>query len=74
MEKKLTAYEQLAQAERESAHTIEIEETVTGKRGVANTCVGGVAVYYGNDDGSDDKVVTVRQFNRNFKITAVLKS
>jgi len=74
MEKKMTAYEQLAAAEKESAHTIEIEETATGKCGVANTCVGGVAVYYGDDDGSDDKVVTVRQFNKGFKITAVLKS
>lgn len=73
MEKKMTAYQQLAEAEKESAHTIEIEEKATGKRGVANTCVGGVAVYYGDDDGSDDKVVSVTQFNKGFRITAVLK-
>ncbi|MBQ7490318.1 MAG: hypothetical protein IJT51_07365 [Bacteroidales bacterium] len=65
------AYSKLVEAE-ETAHTIEIRENSTGKSGVANTCDDGVAVFYGADDGSDDKVISPEEFNRCFEITAIL--
>ena len=65
----MTEYEKLVLAET-SCHTIEIREKATGKEGVANTCARGVEVWYGADDGSDDKVITPEEFSRNFEITA----
>ena len=52
----MTEYEKLVLAEA-SCHTVEIREKATGKEGVANTCARGVEVWYGADDGSDDKVI-----------------
>ena len=74
----MTAYSRLIAAE-QTCHTIEIREIATGKEGVANT-VGSdantqgdmVAVFYGADDGSDDKVITAEQFNKEFEITACI--
>lgn len=54
------------------SHTVEIREKATGKTGVANICDGGVAVFYGSDDGSDDKTVSARTFNEKFVVTAIL--
>lgn len=71
-DRKLKEYRRLVKAEERHAHTIEIEEPKTGKVGVANTVGEDVAVFYGADDGSDDKVVTAEDFSRNFKITAVI--
>ena len=65
----MTEYEKLVLAEA-SCHTIEIREKATGKEGVANTCADGVEVWYGADDGSDDKVITPEEFSRDFEITA----
>ena len=65
----MTEYEKLVLAEA-SCHTIEIREKATGKEGVANTCADGVEVWYGADDGSDDKIVTTEEFSRDFEITA----
>lgn len=67
----MTEYRKLVAAER-IAHTVEIMERQTGKKGVANTCAGGVALFYGADDGSDDKIISPRRFNRDFKITAAI--
>ena len=67
----MTEYQKLIRAER-IAHTVEIVERLTGKRGVANTCSSGIAVFYGADDGSEDKVISPRVFNRGFKITAAI--
>lgn len=67
----MTEYDKLVKAEK-IAHTVEIMERLTGKRGVANTCAGGVALFYGADDGSEDKIVRPRTFNREFKITAAI--
>ncbi len=67
----MTEYQKLKRAEK-IAHTVEVIELLTGKRGVANTCPSGVAVFYGADDGSDDRTVTPREFNQNFKITAAI--
>ena len=50
----MTEYAKLVLAE-QTCHTIEIREKATGKEGVANTCPKGVELYYGADDGSDDK-------------------
>ena len=65
----MTEYEKLVLAEA-SCHTVEIREKATGKEGVANTCARGVEVWYGADDGSDDKIVLPEEFSRDFEITA----
>ena len=59
-------------AAEQTCHTIEIREVATGKEGVANTQGDMVAVFYGADDGSDDKVITAEQFNSDFEITACI--
>lgn len=56
----------------QTCHTIEIMEKGTGKEGVANTCAEGVALFYGADDGSNDKVVSPETFSREFVITAMI--
>ena len=63
----MTEYEKLITAE-QIAHTVEITECLTGKTGMANTCAGRVALFYGAEDGNDDKIVTPRTFSRQFKI------
>ena len=65
----MTEYEKLVLAE-QTCHTIEIREKATGKEGVANTCADGVEVWYGADNGRDDKVITPEEFSRDFEITA----
>ena len=68
----MSAYQQLIEAEK-TCHTIEIVETATGKTGVANTADdGNVQVFYGADDGSDDKTISPVEFNRDFEITAMI--
>ena len=62
-------YEKLVLAE-ESCHTIEVRERATGKEGVANTCEYGVQVFYGADDGSNDKTISPDEFSQDFEITA----
>ena len=52
---------------------IEIRERAAGKEGVANTCAEGVELFYGAEDGSDDKVVSAAEFSRDFEITAMIK-
>ena len=67
----MTEYAKLILAE-QSCHTIEIREKATGKEGVANSCAEGVELFYGADDGSDDKIVSIEDFNRDFEITAMI--
>jgi len=67
----MTEYAKLVLAEA-ICHTIEIREKATGKEGVANTGAEGVELYYGADDGSDDKTVTPEEFSRDFEITAMI--
>lgn len=62
-------YDKLVLAEK-TCHTIEIREKATGKEGVANTCTSGVQVFYGADDGGDDKIISPEIFSRDFEITA----
>ena len=66
-------YAKLVKAE-QTCHTIEVREKATGKEGVANTCPDGVQVFYGADDGSDDKTISAGDFSRDFEITAMLDS
>ena len=68
----MTEYAKLVLAE-QNCHTIEIRERATGKEGVANTCAEGVELFYGAEDGSDDKVVPAEEFSRDFEITAMIK-
>ena len=67
----MTEYAKLILAE-QSCHTIEIREKATGKEGVANSCAKGVELFYGADDGSDDKTVSPEDFSRDFEIIAIL--
>ena len=67
----MTEYAKLVLAE-QSCHTIEIREKATGKEGVANSCTEGVELFYGADDGSDDKVVSAEEFSREFENTAMI--
>ena len=67
----MTEYAKLVLAE-QSCHTIENREKATGKEGVANSCAKGVELFYGADDGSDDKVVSAEEFSREFEITAMI--
>ena len=69
----MTAYQQLVAAEK-TCHTIEIQEKGTGKTGVSNSVKDGVAVFYGAEDGSDDKVITAKEFSRDFEITATISN
>ena len=69
----MTEYAKLVLAEA-SCHTIEIREKATGKEGIANTCTEGVELFYGADDGSDDKVVSPEEFSRDFEITAMISA
>ena len=66
----MTEYAKLVLAEA-TCHTIEIQEKATGKEGIANTCAEGVELFYGADDGSDDKTVSAEEFSRDFVITAM---
>ena len=68
----MTAYNTLIAAEA-TCHTIEIREKATGKTGVANSQGDKIAVFYGSDDGSDDKVITAEAFDRDFEITATIE-
>ena len=68
----MTAYEKLVQAEQAGEYDIQIREKATGKEGIANTCAEGVDLFYGADDGSDDKTVSAEEFSRDFEITAMI--
>mgnify|MGYP007069856674 CR=1 FL=1 len=67
----MTEYAKLILAE-QTCHTVEIREKATGKEGVASSCTEGVALFYGADDGSDDKTVSAEDFSRDFEITAMI--
>lgn len=65
-------YEQLARAETAGADTIVIRHRESGEAGVASTCGELVTVWYGADDGSDDKTISPEQFNEEFEITEII--
>ena len=68
-----TPYEQLIR-DQLFYGSIEIIEKATGKQGVANTVpfADNVQVFYGEDDGSDDKTITADEFNIHFDIINVI--
>ncbi len=68
----MTEYAKLILAE-QSCHTIEVREKATGKEGIANSCVDGVELFYGAEDGSDDKVISPEMFSEEFEIIAIVK-
>ena len=50
----------------------EIKEINTGLEGIADlTLSNKVAVYYGADDGSNDKIISAEEFDNNFKIIGI---
>lgn len=69
----MTEYEKLIIAE-QIAHTVEIVERSTRKKGVAQSCANGVRVFYGADDGSEDKTISPKMFDKEFRITAAILS
>ena len=67
----MTPYSKLITAE-QTCHTIEVRLKATGEEGVAGSQGDRVAVFYGADDGSDDKVISIEEFNRDWEITACI--
>lgn len=46
-----------------------IVKVETGEEGIAGTCGEEVSVWYGSDDGSDDKTISIKEFTRFFRVT-----
>ena len=68
----MTVYEQLLAAELRGAHTVEVASR-TGLSGVANsTDHGTIKCFIGADDGSDDREISIDEFNSQFEVTAIL--
>lgn len=68
----MTVHEQLVAAELKGAHTVEVISR-SGLSGVANsTHHGTVQCFIGADDGSDDREISIDEFNSQFDITAIL--
>ena len=64
-----TEFTKLTNAEEMGASTVEIKMRGTNTSGVAvSTDDNRVAVYYGNDDGSDDKIISAEEFNANWQV------
>lgn len=68
----ITEFIKLTNAEVMGATTVEIKMRGTNTYGVAvSTDDDRVAVYYGNDDGSDDKIISAEEFNANWRVTSI---
>lgn len=68
-----TEFTKLTNAEEMGASTVEIKMRGTNIYGVAvSTDDDRVAVYYGNDDGSDDKIINAEEFNVNWQVVNIL--
>lgn len=68
-----TEFTKLTNAEAMGATTVEIKMRGTNIYGAAvSTDDDRVAVYYGNDDGSDDKIISAEEFNTNWKVVTIL--
>lgn len=69
----ITEFTKLTNAEEMGASTVEIKMRGTNIYGVAvSTDDDRVAVYYGNDDGSDDKIINAEEFNVNWQVVNIL--
>ena len=67
----MTEYARLVLAE-QGCGAIEIREKATGKTGIANSCPEGVELFYGAEDGSDDRTVSPEVFNAEFEVISVI--
>lgn len=68
MDKQKTQYEELCGISRKHKIAV-VREHGTEKEGVASLIqFGKVAAFFGNDDGSDDCIITAEAFNRRFEI------
>ncbi len=66
----LAMYKVLVEAVQAGKDWVTIRKKFTGEEGVCALCKdGNVKVFYGADDGSDDKVLTPQQFEAKFIIT-----
>lgn len=68
----MTTYEQLRKIENENIdYYIEVKNIKENYIGVIHSYGENnenIALYYGNDDGSDDKTISIEELNRNFEI------
>lgn len=62
-----TNYELLRSCKKEFFSELRIIEKSTGKTGVADISRNGVYVFYGASDGSDDKEISIEEFNTLFE-------
>ena len=66
----MTEYQKLLDAEQHpEMGDVAITERETGQEGTACTYGNLVRVFYGAEDGSDDKAISIDQFNRQFMVT-----
>ena len=70
----ITEFIKLTNAEIMGATTVEVKLKCTNIHGVATSLYDDkkVKVYYGNDDGSDDKMISAEEFNANWQVTSIL--
>ena len=67
-----TEFTKLTNAEEIGASIVEIKMRDANTYGVASSVgIDRVAVYYGNDDGSDDKIISAEEFNTNWQVTSI---
>lgn len=68
----MTIYEQLRKIENEDInYYIEVKNIKENYIGVIHSYGENnenIALYYGNDDGSDDKTISIEELNRDFEI------
>lgn len=67
-----TEFTKLTSAEQIGASIVEIKMRGTNMYGVASSVNDDrVNVCYGNDDGSDDKIISAEEFNANWQVTSI---
>lgn len=68
----ITEFTKLTNAEKIGASIVEIKMRGTNMYGVASSVNDDrVAVFYGNDDGSDDKIISAEEFNTNWQVISI---
>ena len=72
----MTTYEKLIKIENENDNfSIEVKNIKENYIGVIHSYGENnenIALYYGNDDGSDDKTISIEELNRNFEIISYI--
>ena len=65
----MNSFEKLKELERKNVETVYAFNKETNVEAVVNTTVKGmVALFYGNIDGSDDKIISEEEFNKNWVV------